>query len=181
MNKFFYIAAFSILFSSCGNKNSIPTPVDNTPLSIFDIALKDTLGVLRGVDFVDEYDVIAQMEYDSALVVKSKFNLVYDYNLGNDNSINVKYIFAGTLVRSIEMNISLATEVLADSVANDFNAYFTRKYGAAVQQMGIYVWIGNTNLPEAKAVIELKDESAEFGFGKLNIMVYPRPVGRMEV
>lgn len=174
MKNILIIACCFTLFSACGNNSSTASQSQTAELTIFDHALKDTLGLIRGADLGEEFEVVEQMEYDSALVVKSKFNLVYDYNLGNDNSINVKYIFAGTTVRLIEMNLLLNSEVQADSVATDFINYYSKRFGEPSQQMGIYVWKAETMLPNNDAYIELKDESAEYGFGKLNITIFPR-------
>lgn len=174
MRNFLILASSIILLSSCGSKAPI-TPPKSADLTIFEHALKDSLGLIRGADLGEEYDVVEQLEYDSALVVKSKFNLVYDYNLGDDNSINVKYIFAGTAVRLIEMNLLLGSEIMADSVATDFINYYSKRFGQPAQQMGVYVWKAETMLPNSDAYIELKDETAEYGFGKLNITIFPRP------
>lgn len=173
--KNFMIIATSLLFvASCGNRTQPTAPVVTVKPSVFNLALKDSLGLIRGTDLGEEFAVVEQMEYDSALVVKSKFNLVYDYNLGNDNAINVKYIFAGTSVRLIELNITMNSELQADSVANDFKKYYTGRYGEPLQQMGVYVWKAPTAMADSEAFIELKDESAEYGFGKVNITIFPR-------
>jgi|SRR5690606_13676431 len=179
MRNFLIFASSLILLSACGSKTLVNQP-KSADLSIFEHALKDTLGLIRGADLGEEYEVVEQLEYDSALVVKSKFNLVYDYNLGEDNSINVKYIFAGTSVRLIELNLLLTSEIMADSVATDFINYYSKRFGTPAQQMGVYVWKTETMLPNSDAYIELKDESAEYGFGKLNITIFPRPSKKSE-
>ena len=60
----------------------------------------------------------------------------------------------------------------ADNITTEVRDWFTKKYGEESSKMGIYVWRINTNPDYKEAYLELKDESAEFGYGKINITAY---------
>lgn len=174
MKYLFSLFVLTVGLYSCGSGNQT-NPVAANEKSVFMHALKDTFGIVRGVELGEEYAVVEQMEYDSALVIRSRFNLVYNYAIDADNMVDVKYVFAETALRFIEMNISLESEGLADSVATDFQNYFNSKFGNPDLQMGVYVWIAPNAESNGESRIELVDESAEFGYGKLNIRVYAVP------
>lgn len=171
-NVFLTFATAAILVS-CGSGNPGKQAEPVAPVSLFQTVLKDSAGLLRGADLGDNADVIRQMEYDSALVVSNKYTLIYDYKLPEERALNLKYTFGGNSLQKIEMDVFLATESQADSLTRDFAAYYDKKYGEARQQMGIYVWTAASQTG-ANARIEMKDESAEYGYGKLNITVYAR-------
>lgn len=169
--RLFLMVAAGGMLVSCGSK----APVKPVPaaFSLFETVLKDSAGLVRGADLGDDPEVVRQMEYDSALVVSNKYALIYDYKLPEERALNLKYTFGGNALQKIEMDVFLASEGQADTLTQDFKKYYSKKFGEPQQQMGVYVWMGLSQTG-SNAVIEMKDESAEYGYGKLNITIYPK-------
>jgi len=178
LHRLFMIIAAGSLLGSCGQK--APQKPQTAAFSLFDTVLRDSAGLVRGADLGDDPDVIRQMEYDSALVVSNKYALMYDYKLPAERSLNLKYTFGGNALQKIEMDVFLGSEAEADSLTRQFSSYYSAKFGNAQQQQGIYVWTAPSQTG-SMASVEMKDESAEYGYGKLNITVYSKDIKPKEL
>lgn len=164
------IAASVLFIVSCGD-NFKPKPVEKNPFSVASYLAKDTIGFFRGAEFGDENEVIRQMENDSFLVFNSPNLLQYEYKLAGERRYKMDYTFKKNKLAKFSFDIYLANTSEADNVTTAFIDWFTKKYGKEITQMGVHVWPIKTD-GYKEAYIELKDESAEFGYGKVNISAY---------
>lgn len=159
---------------SCGENANRPSKTTDNVQSSFSAAAylaKDTIGFFRGAEFGDESEVIRQMETDSALVFSSPNILKYEYQLPGDRHYNIDYTFKKNRLSSLNFDIFLNSETEAENLTVEFKEWFSKKFGEGTSEMGFFAWkVPAENYKEA--FIELKDESAEFGYGKVNITAY---------
>jgi len=90
-------------------------------------------GVLRGVSVGDKLDEVQQLE-QSTPSEDSTDHVVYNVNLGNNEETDVFYYYTpgGNTVRNIKLDVYLNDAQSVDSLMQEFNRYFTDKYGQPV-------------------------------------------------
>lgn len=163
-----------LLFSACGENTPTPPALTQGAKPAFSAAAflaKDTIGFFRGAEFGDESEVIRQMENDSALTFSSPNMLKYEYKLPGERRYNIDYTFKGNRLSTFNFDIFLTDETEATNLTTELQNWFKQKFGEGGFEMGIYVWPIKTTIYN-EAYLELKDESAEFGYGKVNITAY---------
>lgn len=164
-----------LLLFSCGEgtpkKTVTPVP-PSKPFSPAASLAKDSIGVFRGAEFGDETATIRQMENDSFLVFQSPNLLRYEYKLPGDRRYKLDFTFKKDKLSSLNFDVFLGSEGEGERLTSDFKDLFSHRFGEHVSQMGVFVWPLPVEKPYREAYLELKDESAEFGYGKLNITAY---------
>jgi len=168
-------AAVIVLYLvSCGPKQpEQPVKVsEKEPFSAAAWLAKDTIGFFRGAEFGDEEATIRQMENDSFLVFNSPSLLKYEYQLPGERHYQLEYTFKKNKLSSFNFDIFLPGEHEAESLTTDLKKWFEKRFGEGVSEMGAYVWPMPKSQEFKESYLELKDESAEFGYGKVNISAY---------
>lgn len=145
---------------------------EKEPFSAAAWLAKDTIGFFRGAEFGDEEATIRQMENDSFLVFTSPNLLKYEYQLPGERHYALEYIFKKNKLSSFNFDIYLPGEQEAENLTADLKAWFENRFGEGVSEMGAYVWPLAATDEFTESYLELKDESAEFGYGKVNISAY---------
>eukprot|EP01038_Epipyxis_sp_PR26KG_P003628 gene3628-5173_t len=112
------------------------------------------------------------MENDSFLVFSSPNLLQYEYTLPGERRYKLDYTFKKNQLSSFNFDIFLATETEAENLTNEFKSLFKKRFGEEVSEMGVTVWPLPTGGLYQEAYLEMRDESAEFGYGKLNLTAY---------
>jgi len=171
------LVATSVFFVfSCGE--NVPNPLlklkkeKKKEFSGAEYLAKDTIGFFRGAEFGDEEGTIQQMEDDSFLVFQSPDLLKYEYKLPKERRYQIEYTFKKNKLSSFKFDIFLADETEAETLTKDLKNWFSKKNGDGVSDMGIQAWPIDAKPDYEEAYLELKDESAEFGYGKVNITAY---------
>lgn len=145
--------------------------VNVSPFSPAIYLAKDTIGFFRGAEFGDEMATIKQMENDTFLSFQSANLLQYEYKSTAERRYTLEYTFKNDQLSNFTLDVYLANSSEADNLTSDLKEWFRKKYGPELNEMGSFVW--KINAPNYKeAYIDLKDESAEFGYGKVNISAY---------
>lgn len=167
-------AAVILLFAySCGEHASAPknTAPDRPSFSAAAFLAKDTIGFFRGAEFGDEAGTIRQMENDSFLVFDSPALLKYEYKLPGDRHYKLEYTFKKNKLSSFNFDLFPASETEAENLTLQLKDWFRKRFGDGVTQMGVFVWpLAASEYKES--YLELRDESSEFGYGKVNITAY---------
>ncbi len=90
-------------------------------------------GVVRGVSVGDGLDEVKQQER-SAPSEDSTNCVVYNVKLGNDEETDVFYYYSpdNNTVQNIKLDVYLNDAQSVDSLMQEFNRYFTDKYGQPV-------------------------------------------------
>lgn len=159
---------------ACGPSASekTPAPVPVKTVSAAEWLAKDSIGIFRGAEFGDETGTIRQMENDSFLVFSSPNLLQYEYTLPGKRRYKLEYTFKKDQLSSFNFDIFLANEAEAERLNEEFRKLFVQRFGEEVTEMGVTVWPLPTGGLYKEAYLELRDESAEFGYGKLNLTAY---------
>ncbi len=169
-----FLSAFAAILFSCGERNA-PQPKPEEPVQKFSPAAwfaKDTSGVFRGADFGDEAEVIRLMENDTFLVASDARLLKYDYPLPGARHYELTFQFRKNRLASFSFDAYLTEQREGEELTEDFRNYLTGRFGAHQSKMGIFVWSVPSPPDFKEAFLELEDESAEFGYGKVNISAY---------
>lgn len=163
-----------LLLAACGSSSTEKksVPVAAKKFSAAEWLAKDSIGIFRGAEFGDETGTIRQMENDSFLVFSSPNLLQYEYTLPDERRYKLDYTFKKDRLSSLNFDIFLATEDEAETLMQEFTALFKKRFGEEVTEMGVTVWPIPTGGMYQEAYLELRDESAEFGYGKLNLTAY---------
>jgi hypothetical protein len=92
-------------------------------------------GVVRGISVGDKLDEVKEQER-SAPSEDSTDHVVYNVKLGNDEETDVFYYYTpgNNTVRNIKLDVFLNDAQSVDSLMQEFNRYFTDKYGQPVTQ-----------------------------------------------
>jgi hypothetical protein len=168
----FFLTVLSILMS-CGEKPS--SPGNEGPERLFSPAAwlaKDTSGIFRGAEFGDASEVIRQMENDTFLVAAEARLMQYDYPLPGNRHFELRFDFRRNKLVSFAFDAYLGEEEEGEGLTEEFTRYFTSRFGNYESQMGILVWPVPAPAEYREAFLELEDESAEYGYGKVNISAY---------
>ncbi len=90
-------------------------------------------GVVRGISVGDKLDEVQQQE-QSAPSEDSTNYVVYNVKLGNDEETDVFYYYSpdNNTVQNIKLDVYLNDAQSVDSLMQEFNRYFTDKYGQPV-------------------------------------------------
>jgi hypothetical protein len=90
-------------------------------------------GVVRGVSVGDKLDEVQQQER-SAPSEDSTGYVMFNVELGNDEMTDVFYYYSpdNNTVRNIKLDVYLNDAQSVDSLMQEFNRYFTDKYGQPV-------------------------------------------------
>jgi hypothetical protein len=90
-------------------------------------------GVVRGISVGDKLDEVKEQER-SAPSEDSIGHVVYNIKLGNDEETDVFYYYTpgNNTVRNIKLDVFLNDAQSVDSLMQEFNRYFTDKYGQPV-------------------------------------------------
>ena len=172
--RFILVAWIAGILFSCG-ESVIQKPVKpSEPFSIAEWFARDSVGIFRGAEFGDEQEVILQMESDTFLTFRSEKILEYDYPipLPGMRHYSLKYSFKKNGLHSFVFDAFLGTEEEGEKLYTELLQYFEKKFGEYVIQMGSSVWKLSPGEKYKEAYLELKDESAEFGYGKVNMTAY---------
>jgi hypothetical protein len=168
----FLLIGLSVL-TSCGEGPS--SSENEQPEKLFSPAAwlaKDTMGIFRGAEFGDASEVIRQMENDTFLVAAEPRLLQYDYPLPGNRHFELRFDFRKNRLVSFAFDAFLGEEKEGETLTEDFIRYFTSRFGDCESQMGILVWPVPAPAEYKEAFLELEDESAEYGYGKVNVSVY---------
>lgn len=180
MNKLFTLLALilGICIFSCKNEALSPLRkkqgVVQPQFSAAEYLAKDSIGVYRGAEFGDEEETIRLMENDTFLVFDSPALLKYEYALPGGRKHGLSYTFKKNGLSSLTVDLFLVNPYEADNLMTEFRQWFRKKYGDEINEMGVMVWQIPTDTHK-EAFLELRDESAEFGYGKVNITAYAIP------
>lgn len=168
------VSAAVLCLAACGPSASekTHTPVSVKTVSAAEWLAKDSIGIFRGAEFGDESGTVRQMENDSFLVFHSPNLLKYEYTLPGKRRYILEYTFKKDRLSSFNFNIFLANESEAERLFDEFETLFVQRFGEEVTEMGVTVWPLPTGGLYKEAYLELRDESAEFGYGKLNLTAY---------
>ena len=90
-------------------------------------------GVIRGISVGDKLDEVQQQERNEPSE-DSTDHVVYNVKLGNDEETDVFYYYTpgNNTVRNIKLDVFLNDAQSVDSLMQEFNRYFTDKYGQPV-------------------------------------------------
>jgi hypothetical protein len=90
-------------------------------------------GVLRGVSVGDGLDEVKQQERNAPSEDSTNY-IVYNIKLGNDEETDVFYYYSpdNNTVQNIKLDVYLNDAQSVDSLMQEFNRYFTDKYGQPV-------------------------------------------------
>jgi len=90
-------------------------------------------GMLRGVSVGDQLDEVKEQER-VAPSEDSTGHVVYTVKLGNDEETDIFYYYTpgNNTVRNIKLDVFLNDAQSVDSLMQEFNRYFTDKYGQPV-------------------------------------------------
>ncbi len=90
-------------------------------------------GMVRGISVGDKLDEVKEQER-SAPSEDSTDHVVYNVKLGNDEETDVFYYYTpgNNTVRNIKLDVFLNDAQSVDSLMQEFNRYFTDKYGQPV-------------------------------------------------
>ena len=90
-------------------------------------------GAVRGISVGDKLDEVKEQER-SAPSEDSTGHVVYNIKLGNDEETDVFYYYTpgNNTVRNIKLDVFLNDAQSVDSLMQEFNRYFTDKYGQPV-------------------------------------------------
>ena len=163
----------SLILSSCGEGPSSTEPERQEELfSPAAWLAKDTSGIFRGAAFGDASEVIRQMENDTFLVAAEARLMQYDYPLPGNRHFELRFDFRRNKLVSFAFDAYLGEEEEGEGLTEEFTRYFTSRFGNYESQMGILVWSVPAPAEYREAFLELEDESAEYGYGKVNISAY---------
>lgn len=133
------------------------------------------VGVFREADFNDEPEVILLLEENESLVYFDSSHVIFRYYLGAERYYVLNYVFEDKKLKEIWFDLFVDNDKDAESVANDFTEYFDKKYGQHFVEMGYNVWLMQDSTKKQTGTINLSDESAEYGYGKVNLTIYKTP------
>ena len=172
-NLFIALGAITVLLlTACGPTASEKTDKDKKPFSAAAWLAKDSIGFFRGAEFGDEAATIRQMENDSFLVFSSPTLLQYEYMLPGARHYTLAYTFKKDKLSSFNFDLFVADETEAENLTLDLKKWFEKRFGESVSEMGFFAWSLAPSAEYKESYLELKDESAEFGYGKVNISAY---------
>lgn len=141
--------------------------------SLFMLILKDTVATFRGVDIGEERATVEYLEGLHAPELKTRSTLIIRQDFPGPNCLYVRYSFLsnGTLSEIIADAYLEKTE-LGHMLADALRAYYEKKLGSAASAMGVLSWRTYDVSGSRTVMVELQDESEEYGYGKVNITVY---------
>lgn len=166
------LIGLSVLISCGDNSSSSENKRSEKPFSPAAWLAKDTSGIFRGAEFGDEPEVIRQMENDTFLIAAEARLIQYDYPLPGNRHFEIRYDFRRNRLISLAFDAYLGEEKEGETLAAGFTSYFSSRFGDYESQMGILVWPVTAPAEFKEAFLELEDESAEYGYGKVNVSAY---------
>lgn len=134
------------------------------------------VGVFREADFNDEPDVILLLEDYQNMIYFDSSHVIFRYYLGAERYYVLNYVFENKKLKEIWFDLFVDTDKDAEVIANDFTGFFDKKYGSHFVEMGYNVWLIQDSTKKQTGIINLSDESAEYGYGKLNLTIYKNPL-----
>jgi hypothetical protein len=141
--------------------------------SLLLLILKDTVATFRGVDIGEERATVEYLEGLHAPELKTRSTLIIRQDFPGPNCLYVRYTFLrdGTL-RELVADAYLEKTELGHMLADALRAHFEKKLGPPASAMGVLSWRAYDVSGSKTVMVELQDESEEYGYGKVNITVY---------
>lgn len=141
--------------------------------SLLLLVLKDTVATFRGVDIGEERATVEYLEGLHAPELSTRSTLIIRQDFPGPNCLYVRYSFLrdGTLYELVADAYLEKIEV-GHMLAEALRTYFESKLGPPASAMGILSWRTRDVSGTRTVMVELQDESEEYGYGKVNITVY---------
>ncbi|MCS6979426.1 MAG: hypothetical protein NZM15_04915 [Flavobacteriales bacterium] len=176
---FFWIFSVFMVLGACrraDQKN--PSAERAIRDSLFLLVIRDTSGTFRGVDLGDERAVVEYLEGIHSAELKTRSTLIIRQDFPGLNCLYVRYTFLrdGSLAE-IVADAYLEKISMGNRLADTLRGYYERRLGPPGQGMGVYSWHTKDATGQEPAILELKDESEEYGYGKVNMTLYYVPRG----
>lgn len=141
--------------------------------SLLLLVVKDTVGTFRGVDIGEERSLVEYLEGLHAPELSTRSTLIIRQDFPGPNCLYVRYSFLrdGTLYELVA-DAYLEKIETGHMLAEALRSYFENKLGTPASAMGVLSWRTRDVSGSRTVMVELLDESEEYGYGKVNITVY---------
>ena len=144
--------------------------------SLLMLIVRDSMGDFRGVDLGDERGVVEYLEKDLPVELNSKSSLIVRQDFPGINCLYVRYTFLKNgSVASITADAYMENIELGNLFAEELQSWFSRRLGHSQEFMGVFSWKTKNTDSTDYIYVELRDESEEYGYGKVNISIYQPP------
>ncbi|MCS6982344.1 MAG: hypothetical protein N2110_04505 [Flavobacteriales bacterium] len=162
---------------ACGSEKPASPETTKFPHPLLLTIIRDTVGTFRGVDIGEERAVVEYLEGINVQELSNRSALVVRQDFPGNNCLYVRYVFlASGRLGEIVADAYLERIELGTVLAEALRQYFDRRWGPAQSAMGVWSWRTRDVSGQYPVRIELRDESEEYGYGKVNITVYPEPL-----
>jgi hypothetical protein len=122
--------------------------------------------MFRGVMLGDDRDRVKHAEAGKVPAIEDSIVLGYQIHRSDSEDYRINYLFQGQVLTSVNIEAYLGPvrdgELLSQLLVERFN----RIYGTGSEERGSMVWNKDS------LIIELTDESEEFGYGKISLWFY---------
>ncbi|TND10428.1 MAG: hypothetical protein FD123_70 [Bacteroidetes bacterium] len=172
-----YTFRFSVLLSalaagllfSCSNEPETDRVLRSFPSPLPEI-LKNDSAAFRGIGLGMNVNAVKQRCNPKTLTLGEADNLLYEDSLAGKTSFTYEFNFDSLGLKEIQVDIYQRDSADAELMFGRFMDYFSRIYGQPESVQEFRRWkVPGQMRPTA---IILKDESAEYGYGKLALTVY---------
>lgn len=167
---------FSLFFYSCYN-NGISSQGKTNKTSELELLLGNGKYLFRNIHLASSPAEVMKSE---PFVPEEKDSEYISYSLPLDtgklnyndtlNYFTIDYNFDKNKLYEIDEDIYIRSDSGASSLYSNIKEYFTSKYGDGVNNMDGLLWTVNEN--DLKVKISLTDESEEYDYGKISLVLY---------
>lgn len=162
LQKLFIVSLF-LFFTSCGGKSK--TSFEKNFISI----VGEESSSLRGHQLNDAYQNVISKENSEYLQYQDSSMLRYTIHYTDSEEYKIAYLFERDLLTEIRFEAFLGQVSDGDKMIELFKKRFDKKYGFGQEEQGIMTWNKNGES------VELLNESELFGYGKIQLIIFPTP------
>lgn len=152
-----------LLFSGCSGDKGPRLPYGTYSNEI----IKSENKMIRGVAIGDIKEVVINAESKKEAMIESDEKYcIFEYKIDSLVEYTVEYNFNEDTLIDLKIDIYCVNFHDARTIYEDLKSCFDTRFGNAILEPGIISWVFN------KCRIELDDESAEYGKGKISVLMY---------
>jgi hypothetical protein len=179
MWKLFFVTFLTSLvcLSSCKESKkeveSVPdTAIESSELKGYSDKFKRIIlteeGILRGFSFVTDSSEIRKNE-SAQFLSSTGDQMSYTVEFNDLEMADIIYHLKGNEIDTFEIDLYLKNKSITDSLLNDFNTFYSKKYGNVIKSGdSLFVWKDSIQNVEVK----LKNINQDVDHG-INIYLYP--------
>ncbi len=166
-----FLVSILILASCATKKEQEPTAKVEDYDAVMKKIIRTDEGLFRGTNLGMPLDKVKSIEKDEKPVEEEDNYLSYDFAFKDTLQGNYYYSFENGLD---EIGVDVYREKSKDCswLLAELTTYFTKRYGAPASEEKLLIWHVQNQGKEG-AQITLGDESADYGYGKLTLTLFP--------